>query len=69
MDKEKTKEEELIDCHECKGEGILIAQIGTTAVCCMNADEYGNCCNNPTPEPIFDYEQCQVCEATGKTEQ
>jgi len=56
----------LTDCPECQGEGMTITQVGTAAVCCINAYEHGNCCNNPVPEAVFNYEQCQRCEATGK---
>ena len=47
-------------CPDCGGTGIIVDYV---AVCCLNPDEDGNCCNCPIPEPI--QAQCCRCEATG----
>jgi hypothetical protein len=49
---------------DCDGEGMtMIVTTGTTAGCCGVPLATGECCGNPVPEPIQDFEPapCQWC--------
>ena len=51
-------------CRDCDGHGYT-AEPKATWGCCGNADESGDCCNQPIEEYEPEQVQCDTCKGSG----